>query len=51
MKFSVSCRLPLFYRIMGVGPITDDRKRQIAFLRENDADLDSKLLDWVSLSG
>jgi len=44
MKFSVSCRLPLFYRIMGVGPITDDRKRQIAFLRENDADL-----DWVAV--
>ena len=39
-----SCRLPFFYRMMGVGPITEDRKKQIAFLRENDADL-----DWVAV--
>ena len=38
----VSCRLPLCYRHMG--PLTEDHKRQIAVLHENDADL-----DWVAV--
>ena len=38
------CRLPLFFRILGAEAITEDHKRQIAVLRENDADL-----DWVAV--
>ena len=40
----VFCRLPLIFRMMGAGPITEDHKRQIAVLRENNADL-----DWVAV--